>query len=83
MLSGDERSHIHTFGDIKNMYSVLTSTENMPWALASSVLVTGPGPGLVNLLPLFQDTGLRSPMPCFRWCMLTGLGVMMSRVSGP
>ena len=35
----------------------LTSVPKMPWVLASSwLLVTGPGPGLVNLLPLFQVT---------------------------
>ena len=35
----------------------------------------GPGPGLVNLLPLFQETGFKSPIPCFLW-FVTGVGVI-------
>ena len=35
-----------------------------------------PGPGLVNLLPSFQATGLKRVTPCFL-CIVAGVGVIL------
>ena len=32
----------------------------------------------MNLLPLFQETGFKSPIPCFLW-FVTGVGVIFSQ----